>query len=119
MDRRPIELPELRVRLQTRAEALHALRVRAVLREQHPDVHLVGLALEPLEEAPHAVPHARPRLAPAHPLRLALQHPPPFLFSQVLPGLVERNSTLLRVLVEIVLAFLEARRLPRAHCAFP
>ncbi len=58
VDRPALDLPQQRVGLEARPAAGRALRVGAVLGQQHPDVHLVGLALQPLEEAPHAVPLA-------------------------------------------------------------
>ena len=66
VDRRSVraaQAPEQRVGLEPRAVAGRARRVGAVLRQQHADVHLVGLGLEPGEEAPHAVPGAGPGLA--------------------------------------------------------
>ncbi len=52
------EAPQQRLGLQPRAAAGRAGRVAAVLRQQHADVHLVGLGLQVLEEAAHAVPAA-------------------------------------------------------------
>src|SRR5690348_5520369 len=95
-----------------------AFRVRPVLREQHADVHLVRLGLEPPEEAAHAVPRARPRFAPAFPLRLPLEDPCPVFLRKIPERRVERNLPFLCVFLEIVLALLEARALPRTHRAF-
>src|SRR5207245_10163058 len=94
-----------------------ALLVCPVFREQHTDVHLVGLGLEPLEEAPHAVPGARPRFAPAHPLGLAFEDPGLLRFGQLPERRVQRHAPLLGVLLEIILAFLEATALAGTHCA--
>src|SRR5262245_51262405 len=104
-----VELPEQRIGLQPRAVAGRALRVRAVLREQHADVHLVGLGLQPLEEAAHAIPGPWPGFAPAFPFGLAFQHPVALRFRELAERRVERHSSLLRVLLEVVLALLEAR----------
>ena len=108
-----VELPQQRLGLQARAEAGGALGVGAVLREQHPDVHLVGLALQPLEEAAHAVPDAGPGLAPAHPFRLAFEDPVLLLLGQVrATGCRAGCLRFFAYLLEVVLALLEARRLP-------
>ena len=107
------QLPEERVGLEPRAAARRARRVRAVARQQHADVHLVGLGLEPGEEALHAVPLARPGLPPAHPVRVALDHPAAVPLGQVAPRGVERDAALPRHLLEVVLALAIALRLPR------
>ena len=88
------QAPQQRVGLEARAVARLARRVRAVPRQQHADVHLVGLGLEPREEALHAVPRARPRLAPAHPAVVALEHPVALRVAQVAPRHVERDAAL-------------------------
>ena len=113
-----VELPEQRIGLQPRAAARLALRVRPVFREQHADVHLVRLGLQPLEEAAHAIPGAGPGFAPAFPLGLAFQHPGFLGSSEITERHIERNLPFLGVLLEIVLALLEARALPRTHRAF-
>ena len=112
-----LELVEQGVGLQACAVAGRAGRVRAVLREQHADVHLVRLALQPVEEAPHPVPDAGPGGLPVHPLGLAFQHPVAVLVLYLAPGGVERDAALLGVLLDVGLAFLEAGRLPRADRA--
>ena len=58
------DAPQQRLGLEARAAAGRAGRVRAVLGEQHPDVHLVGLALQPVEEASDAIPLAPPVAGP-------------------------------------------------------
>src|ERR1041385_7303913 len=118
MNRPAGDLPERRVGLEARAEAGDALRVGAILREQDADVHLVGLALQPPEEAAHPVPDAGPGLAPADPLRFAFENPGFVKITEVPERHVQRDLSLLRVLLEIVLAFLEARGLPRPDRAF-
>src|SRR5712692_11026932 len=101
--------PQERVGLQTRAGADRAKRVGAIARKQHPYVHLVGLGLEPAEKACDAVPDARPGLSPAHPLRLAFQHPMALLRVQIAERDIERNTALLCVLLDVVLTVVEAR----------
>ena len=71
-------------RLEAGAAAVRAGSVGAVLREQHPDVHLVALGLEPVEEAAHPVPHL---LAPS---AFALDHPAAVARRQASPGAVDR-----------------------------
>src|SRR2546430_9190428 len=63
-------------------------------------VHLVGLGLEPLEEAAHAVPGAGPGLAPALPFRLAFEHPVLLKGIQLVKREVQGNPALLRVLLQ-------------------
>ena len=106
------EPPRERVGLEPRAAARFARRVGAVLREQHADVHLVGFGLEPLEEDAHAVPRAGPRLAPTHPFGLAFEHPLALLRRELAPRRVERDAAFPGIFLEIVLALVEARRLP-------
>src|SRR5687767_8623148 len=112
MDRQALrtELPQRGIGLEPRSVACSALGIGAVLREQHADMHLVRLALEPFEEAAHAVPDAGPGLGPAHPRGLALQHPGALRRGHLAPRRIERHAALLRVLHEVVLAFLEALR---------
>src|SRR5262252_11036959 len=83
------EPPEERLRLEPRASALGARVVRAVLRQQNADVHLVGLRLEPREEALHAVPLL---LAPR---ALAVEHPGALRGREVAPRYVRRHVALL------------------------
>src|SRR5207237_2375217 len=97
--------PQQRIGLETAAFAYGAWRVRAVLREQHANVHLVGLALEPGEKATHAVPL---RLPLAGPRVLSLEDPATMFGLEQLERRVERNAELRRVLFEITLALDEA-----------
>ena len=115
VDRVPLapELPQHRVGLEPCTAASGARRVRAVARQQHADVHLVGLGLQPGEEALHAVPLARPGLAPAHPIGVAVDHPAAVRLVHVAPRDVEREPVLPRHLLEVVLALAIALRLPR------
>ena len=111
--------PERGIRPQPAARAHRARGVGAVAREQHTNVHLVGLALEPLEEALHAVPDARPALLPALPAGAASDDPLlPRFRGQVAERHVERNAVLRRGLLEIALAFDEGLGLERLDCTF-
>ncbi len=64
--------PQQAFGLQARAGAGGAFRVAAVLGQQHADVHLVGLGLQVLEEAPDAVPLLVPLALPS---RASLRSP--------------------------------------------
>ena len=103
------EAPEKRLGLEAGPAAGRADRVAAVLREQHPHVHLVGLALEPGEEAPDAVPD------PVFPLALALQHPAALLGGEVPPGHVGAHPPAAGEAHQVVLALPVALGLPGAH----
>src|SRR6516165_994856 len=91
------EPPQERLGLESRAAAGIARRVSAILGQQHADVHLVRLALEPGEEALDAIPRSRPRLRPAHPFRLAVQDPAARALVQLAPWNIERDAALFRV----------------------
>src|SRR5262249_14163010 len=69
------------------------------------------------EESRDAVPDAGPGFSPAHPLGLAFEHPGTMLRAQIAERNVERNAALLGVLLDVVLALVEARRLPGADRA--
>ena len=105
------EAPEQGLRPQTRAAAGLAGAVGAVFREQHPDVHLVGLGLEPREVAAHAVPDI------LRPLPLAVDHPAALLLGQVAPRHVERDAALLAEAREVGLALARDAALPGADRA--
>ncbi len=94
------EAPEQRIRLQSGARASAALGVGAVAREQHPDVHLVRLGLEPGEETPDAVPDL------LRPFAFALDHPVALLVAELGPWRVDGNAALARELDQILLALL-------------
>jgi hypothetical protein len=111
------EPPRERVRLEARAAARFARRIGAIFRQEHANMHLVRLAFEPFEEAPHAIPGAGPGFFPAHPLRLAFEHPRFLLRREVAPWRIERDAALGRIFKNVVLAFVKAGRLPRPHCA--
>ncbi len=100
--------PEQGLQLQARAAAGAAGRVAAVLRQEHADVHLVGLALQVLEEAPHAVPLLVPV---AGPVGRAFDGPVALRLRQLAPRRVARNAGLAGVLHQVVLAVLPGRRL--------
>ena len=109
--------PEQRLELQARAAARRARRVAPVLRQEHADVHLVGLRLEVGEEALDPVPLLVPLAVPA---RRAVDHPGALGIGELRPGGVARNAGLAGVLHQVVLALLPRRRLdgldrPRAQ----
>ena len=70
-------------------------------------MHLVGLALQIVEEAFDAVPGFAALAA------IALQHPLPVFSRQFAPRLVERDATGLGMAQQIVLTLFAAGRLPR------
>ena len=117
MYRLPLDLPQRRVRLEPAAAAGRALGIGPVARQQHPDVHLVGLGFQPLEEVTHAIPGARPGLLPALPLRVAFEHPLPVLRRQLVERHVQRHAVLRRQLFQIGLALAVGLGLPRFHRA--
>ena len=101
--------PQQRLRLESRAAAVGARRVAAVLGQQHADVHLVGLALQVLEEARDAI----PLLAPVAFLVVgrAVDHPG-FLFRrELVPRRVARDAGGFGVAHQVVLGFFPRRRL--------
>jgi hypothetical protein len=112
-----VHAPQQRLGLEARAVARRARRVRAVARQQHADVHLVGLGLQPVEEALHAVPVRLAGLVPAHPVVVALHHPALVLRAEVAVAHVERHAALARHLHQVVLALVVALRLERLHRA--
>ncbi len=105
------ESPEQGLRLQPRAVTGLAGAVGAVFREQHPDVHLVGLGLEPREVAAHAVPDI------LRPLPLAVDHPAALLVGQVAPRHVERDAAPFPEAHEVGLALARDAALPGADRA--
>ena len=110
---RRAEPPQQRDWLEAAAFAGGAGRVGPVLGEQHPDVHLVALGFEPVEEAAHAVPGSGPGLAPVLPVRFALQHPAALLRREFAPWHVHRYAALVGIFVEVALGFPVALGLPR------
>jgi hypothetical protein len=102
--------PQQRIELQPRAVARGAGGIRAIARQQHADVHLVRLALQPAEVALDAVPLLLPL---AGPLRLALDHPVAVLGLHQLPRRIERDAELRRELLQVALALGKALGLPR------
>src|SRR5258708_9233767 len=57
------------------------------------------------------------RLAPAHPILVAADHPALLGLGEVAVGFVERHAALASELLEVVLAFVEALRLEDLHRA--
>ena len=95
---------------QARAQAVAALRVAAVAREEDPHMHAVDARLQPGEEAGDAVPLAPAAVAPA---RLALPDQALHVFGQVGVGNVFRQAGALQEALEIVLALAPEVRLER------
>ena len=95
------DAPQQALGLQARAAAGRARRVAAVLGQQHADVHLVGLALQVVEEALDAV----PLLVPVACLEVgrAANHPLLLRRRELVPGRVARNARLLGVAHQVVL----------------
>ena len=110
LDRVSFEPPQQRVRLQAAAAAGLARRIAAVARQQHPDVHLVRLGLEPFEIAAHAIPLGLPTPAPG---RIAVDDPSLLALGQRAPGDVQRDVEAGREFFLVALALLEALGLPR------
>ncbi|MPM35769.1 hypothetical protein SDC9_82363 [bioreactor metagenome] len=100
--------PQQALGLQARAAAGRARRVAAVLGQQHADVHLVGLALQVLEEALDAIPLLVPL---ALPVRRTADDPLLLLGGELVPGGVARNASGLGVAHEVVLRLFPRRRL--------
>ncbi len=91
-----------RLGLQAGAAAVRAWVVGAVAGEEHADVDLVGLRLQPAEE-----------LVEVGEGPLAAPDPRPVLGRQLAPGHVERDPPLLRRGEETVVQLLIGRRVPR------
>ncbi len=104
------EPPQQRFGLQARAAADFAGRVTAVLREQHADVHLVGLRLQIAEEALHAVPLGLPL---AVPVGRSVDHPVALGIRELAPGRAATDPGALGIAHQVVLALLPGRRLHR------
>ena len=96
------DAPQQALGLQACAAAGAAGRVAAVLGQQHPDVHLVGLGLQVHKKAVYAVPLLVPL---AGPTRCAFDHPFLLRGRELVPGGVARNTGGLGVAHQIVLAF--------------
>ena len=95
--------------LEARTGTGGARRVAAVLGQQHADVHLVGLALQVLEEALDAI----PLLAPLPFLVAGRAADDPFLLllGELVPGRVARDAGGLGVAHEVILRLLPGRGL--------
>ncbi len=102
------QAPQQAFGLQARAAAGGAFGIAAVLGQQHPDVHLVGLALQVFEEALDAVPGLGPL---AVPVGRAVQHPALLRVGELGPGRVARNAFGLGMAHQVVLDLLPGRRL--------
>ena len=98
--------PQQGIGLQPGALTGSAFGVRAISREQHADVHLVGFGLEPGEEAPDAVPDV------LGPFAFAIEDPVTLCLGQLAPWGVQGNRALACEFEEIRLAFLVGFGLP-------
>ncbi len=100
------DAPQQAVGLQAGAAAAWAFGVAAVLGQEHPDVHLVGLALQILEETVHT----KPVLVPfAVPVRRAGFDPVLLLGRELVPGRVARDTGGFGVAHQVVLGFFPGR----------
>ena len=102
--------PQQAVGFEPRAATVRAFGVTAVLGQQHPDVHLVGLALQVVKETLNAVPTLRPV---AVPIGRTVQHPMALRVGELRPRGVKRNASRCRVAQQVALAFLVSRGLNR------
>ena len=102
------DTPQQALGLQARAGTGRARRVAAVLGQQHPDMHLVGLGLQVLEEAFDAEPVLVPL---AVPVGRAVDNPVLVLGLELVPGRVARNAGVLGMAHQVVLGFLPGRSL--------
>jgi len=94
------DAPQQRLGLEARAAARGAFGVRAVSRQQHADVHLVGPGLEPGEETPYSIPDI------LGPLAFTLDHPFALRVAEIAPRHIQRDGALAREFHQVVLAFL-------------
>ncbi len=104
------ETPQQRFGLEPRAAAGRAAGVAAVLGQEHADVHLVGLALQVLEEALQAVPLLAPDALVG---RVAVDDPGLLGRAHLRPGGVARDAGLAGQAHQVVLALGPGGRLQR------
>ena len=102
------DAPQQAVGLQTCAAAVATRRVAAVLGEQHPDVHFVGLGFQVLKETLDAIPLLVPF---AIPVGRAVDHPIALTGVELGPRRVARNASGFGVAHQVVLALLPSRGL--------
>ena len=105
--------PQERLRLQPRPPASRAFGVRAVSRQQYPNVHFIRLGLEPGEEASDAVPDV------LGPFALSIQDPGALGIGEIAPGCIERNPAFFGESDQIRLTLFVGLRLPGLDRAFP
>ena len=104
------DAPEQALGLEAGAGASGTGGVTAVLGQQDPDVHLVGLGLQVLKEALDA----KPVLLPfALPVRGAVDHPVLLLGRQLVPGGIAGNAFGFGMAHQVVLTLLPGRGLHR------
>src|ERR1700733_4811451 len=101
--------PEQAVGAQAGATAYIARRIGPIARQQHAHVHLVRAGFQPLEIALDAVPVT---LLPG---ALPIDDPLAFRLGQFAPGSIQADAAFLRMLFQILLAFLVRLGLPGAH----
>ena len=102
--------PEQAFRLQARTGTRRTLGVAAVLGQQHPDMHLVGLGFQVVKKALDAV----PLLVPATlVVGRTVNHPALLCLGQLVPGGVTRNAGFFGMAHQIVLRLDPGRRLDR------
>ena len=97
------DAPQQTFGLQARAVAFTASGVTAVLGQQHPDVHLVGLGFQVFKEAFDAIPLLVPF---AIPVGRAFDDPLTLLGGELVPRCVAWNASGFGVAHQVVLAFL-------------
>src|ERR1700716_3247270 len=105
------ETPQQCVSLQPRTVTCLTGRIRAIARQQHAHMHLVGFGLQPGEETPRAIPDT------LVPVSLALDDPLAALGPELAPRSIHGNAPLPGKLEQIVLAFFIGLRLPGLDCA--
>ena len=107
---RAAHAPQQTIGFQARTQTIRATGVAAVLGQQHPDVHLVGLGLQVGKKAPHPIPLLVPH---ALPLRRTFDHPVLLLGGELVPSGVARDARRFGVAHQIVLALFPGRGLHR------
>ena len=108
------DAPQQAVGLQARAGAARAGGVAAVFGQQHADVHLVGLGLQVVKKALHAVPLLVPLACPTG---RPANHPLLLRGAELLPRRIAWNAGGLGVPHQVVLVFLPRRGLQRFDSA--
>ena len=100
------------------ALAVGALPIGPISGEQDADMHLVGVAFEPLEIAFYAIPGMGPFLAVLTVSRFAVHDPPLVFWGQAIERNVQRNALALGHANHVGLTFRAHAGLPRADGTF-